>query len=190
MYHSIAHSKFGNLYFSVKFLFVCILIFQIFNVAHAASQGKLGTESTASVEIAVTVNQSLSAVSPNELLLNNFNQSGLTANKPFCIAHNGFNKNASVPYELIVDRLIPVNEKQHSLPFNIYLEDKNSNKSKQLLIKGTALSKHSSLKTSDNLISDCSNTGAQLLIEKNNTIKKTALQSNAAGLLILVVSPN
>ncbi|MDH3608598.1 MAG: hypothetical protein OEQ24_05055 [Gammaproteobacteria bacterium] len=162
------------------------------NVVHAASQGKLGTQSIASVEILVTVNQSLSAISPNELLLNNFNQTNLTVNKPFCIAHNGFDKNASVPYELIVDRLVSINENQHSLPFNIFLEDKdkNTNKSKHLLKNGITIAKQSNLSSSKELLNECVSTGAQLSIEKNNSAKKAASVPKTAGLLILLISPN
>ena len=192
MYHSSKHLKLKKLYYLVKYLFGCVLLILLGNVVHAASQGKLGTQSIASVEILVTVNQSLSAISPNELLLNNFNQTNLTVNKPFCIAHNGFDKNASVPYELIVDRLVSINENQHSLPFNIFLEDKdkNTNKSKHLLKNGITIAKQSNLSSSKELLNECVSTGAQLSIEKNNSAKKAASVPKTAGLLILLISPN
>ena len=192
MYHSSKQLKLNKLYYLAKYLFVCVLLILLGNVVHAASQGKLGTQSIASVEILVTVNQSLSAISPNELLLNNFNQTNLTVNKPFCIAHNGFDKNASVPYELIVDRLVSINENQHSLPFNIFLEDKdkNTNKSKHLLKNGITIAKQSNLSSSKELLNECVSTGAQLSIEKNNSAKKAASVPKTAGLLILLISPN
>jgi len=190
MHHFIRQFRLNKFNYLPKYLFICVLATQLCNVVNAASQGKLGTQSTASVEISVTVNQSLSAVSPNELLLNYSNQTRLTTNKPFCIAHNGLNKNASVPYELIVDSLAPANENQHTLPFNIYLEDKNTNISKQLLTNGTALAKQSRLRTSEHLINDCANSGTQLSIEKNNYTENAALHSEATGLLILLIRPN
>ncbi len=194
MYHSSKHLKLKKLYYLAKYLFGCVLLILLGNVVHAASQGKLGTQSIASVEILVTVNQSLSAISPNELLLNNSNQTNLTVNKPFCIAHNGFDKNASIPYELIVDRLVSINENQHSLPFNIFLEDKdkdkNTNKSKHLLKNGITIAKQSNLSSSKELLNECVSTGAQLSIEKNNSAKKAASVPKTAGLLILLISPN
>ena len=192
MHHSSKHLKLKKLYYLAKYLFGCVLLILLGNVVHAASQGKLGTQSITSVEILVTVNQSLSAISPNELLLNNSNQTNLTVNKPFCIAHNGFDKNASVPYELIVDRLVSINENQHSLPFNIFLEDidKNTNKSKHMLKNGTKIAKQSNLNSSKELLNECVSTGAQLSIEKNNSAKKAASVPDTAGVLILLVSPN
>ena len=190
MYHSSKQLKLNKLYYLAKYLFVCMLLILLGNVVNAASQGKFGTQSTASVEISVTVNQSLSTVSPNELLLNNSNQTNLTVNKPFCIAHNGFDKNASIPYELIVDQLVSANENQHSLPFNIFLEDKNANKSKHLLKNGTTIAKQSSLSSSKELLNECISTGAQLSIEKNYSAKKAASVPDTAGVLILLVSPN
>ncbi len=190
MYYSSKQLKLNKLYYQVKCLFVCVLLILLSNVAHAASQGKLGIQSTASVEISVTVNQSLSAVSPNELLLNNSSQASLNSHKPFCIAHHGLHKNASVPYELIVNSLTTSYKNQHDIPYNIYLEDKNTNKSKQLLTNGTAIAKQSNLSRSKELLLDCAKSGVRLSIEKNYSIEKTASIPKAAGLLILLVSPN
>lgn len=190
MYHSSKQLKLNKLYYLAKYLIVCVLLLLLGNVVHAASQGKLGTQSTASVEISVTVNQSLSAVSPNELLLNNSSQASLSSHKPFCIAHHGLHKNASVPYELIVDSLTPSNENQHVLPYNVFLEDNSSNKNKQLLTNGTTIAKQSNLSSSKELLLDCANSGVRLSIEKNYSAEKTASIPKAAGLLILLVSPN
>lgn len=185
MYHSSKQFKLDKLYYLTSYLFVCVLLNLSSSVVHAASQGKAGTQSTASVEISVTVNQSLTTVSPNEILLSNSIQKYLSTSKPFCIANNGFEKNASVPYELIVDRLEPFNANLDRLPFNIFLEDKNN---KQLLTSGTKIAKQSNLKTNENLLEDCAKTGTQLSIENNNS--KNTLQPNSAGLMLLLVSPN
>lgn len=190
MYHSTTQIRLNKFKHLSKYFLTCVLAVQLCNVANAASQGKLGTQSTASVEISVTVNQSLSTVSPNELLLNTSSQAGLTTNKPFCIAHNGFNKNASVPYELIVDSLVAPNEKSHTLPFNIYLEDKNTDKNKQLLTEGTTITKQSRLSRGEQLVNECASTDAQLSIEKNYSAENTPSASETAGLLILLVRPN
>lgn len=190
MYHSSRQLRLNKLYYLASYFFACVLLILLGNVVHAASQGKLGTQSTASVEISVTVNQSLSAVSPNELLLNYSNRASLRSDKPFCIAHNGLNKNASVPYELIVDSLTSSNKNQHALPYNIYLEDKYTNKSKHLLTNGTTIAKQSNLSSSKELLNECANSGVRLSIEKNYSAKNTASSLKSAGLLILLVSPN
>lgn len=158
----------------------------ICNPVHGASQGKFGTQSTATTEISVTIHQSLSTISPNELLLSNIIGNNLTTSKPFCITNNGYENNASVPYTLIVDRLEPINADLTRLPFNIFLKDKNN---KQLLSYGTTITKQSNLKSNKNIINDCIETGTQLSIENNNNTNNTQ-PSDTAGLLLLLVSPN
>ena len=190
MYHSATQIRLNKFKLLSKYFLACVLAVPLCNAANAASQGKLGTQSTASVEISVTVNQSLSTMSPNELLLNTSNQARLTTTKPFCIAHNGSNKNASVPYELIVDSLVAPNKNPHTLPFNIYLEDKNTNKNKQLLTEGTTITKQSRLSRDEQLVNKCASTGTQLSIEKNYSAENTSPASETAGLLILLIRPN
>ncbi len=171
-----------------KCLLVGLLVSLSFHVVDAASQGKLGTHSSASIEISVTVNQSLHTVSPKELILNSANKSAQTS-MPFCIAHHGVNKNSSVPYELIVTSPATSSKgQQASLPYKIYLEDKNKNK--QLLNDGTTVAQQSTLTINEEIVAQCSDNGQRLLIEKNNSIKKDVFSTASAGLMILLVSPN
>ncbi len=167
-----------------KHILYCIMAVLAYNPVYAASQGKLGIQSTATTEISVTVHQSLNAISPNEILLGKKIENSLTASKPFCIANNGYKKNVNVPYELIVDRIESSNTGIDRLPFSIFLEDKYT---KKRLTKGTKIVKRSNLKTNRNIYNDCMDTGAKLSIKSNHS--KDTLKPNTAGLLLLLVSP-
>lgn len=169
---------------SSKHLIYCIIVALTYNPVYAASQGKLGTQSTATVEISVTIHQSLNAISPNEMLLGNSIQNNLTISKPFCITNNGYERNTNVPYELIVEKLESSNTDIHKLPFSIFLEDKNN---KRLLTKGMKISKRSNLKNNNNIYKKCAETGTKLSIKNNDP--NNASQPNTAGLLLLLVSP-
>ncbi len=179
------HSIKLNIIYSIKYLLCGMIAIFICNSTHAASQGKFGTQSSGTVEISVTIHQSINTISPNEILLNNTIGNNLATSKPFCITNNGYNKNTSVPYHLIIDRLEPINSDLNRLPFDIFLKDKNN---KQLLTSGTTLSKQSYLKSNENIFNDCILAGTQISIEHNHDeiIKQ---QSDTAGLLLLLVSP-
>lgn len=183
MKHSAIQS---NFYYLKKYVFVVFLVCLFFNSANGASQGKLGNQSSASVDVSVTVNQSLRTVSANELILDSTKQNQ-SSSMPFCIAHNGFKKNASVPYELIVDSVSSPNKDLHALPYKLYLEDKNT--SKLLLNNRTTIAKQSTLYLSEEIVSDCAEYGLKLSIEKNNTTKKEVSGTSTVGLMILLVSP-
>jgi hypothetical protein len=171
-----------------KYLIVFLILSSLcINFASAASQGERGSQSSAAIEISVTVNQTLTTVSPPELLLENAKQSELVINSPFCIAHHGFSKNAVVPYELIVDSLASANKNHSAFPYKIFLENKNHNK--QLLANGTSLTKQSQLNISEHLINDCEKSGTHLSIERNSYTKASAPNKDTSGLLILLVSP-
>ena len=167
------------------FFLITFLNCLICNNVYAASQGKLGIQSSGSIEISVTIHQSLNAISPNEVLLHDNIKNNLTTSKPFCITNHGYDKNASVPYNLIVDRLESYNTDTNNLPFNIFLEDKEN---KTLLTSGTKLSEQSVLYNNEDMLSNCMATGTKLSIEKKPTVKNT-LQPNTTGLLLLLVSP-
>ncbi len=188
MYHSSSQNSSIKSYYLLTYLLVSLLVCLLSNTANAASQGKLGIQSSASVDISVTVNQSLNAVSPNELLLNSSNHSGSTS-MPFCIAHHGFKKKSSVPYSLSVDSLDTLHQDSHTLPYKIYLEGKNTNKNKLLLRSGTTITQQSTLKISPQVVHDCAENGLKLSIEKNRNTKKGVLTTTAPGLMILLVSP-
>ncbi len=159
------------------------------SVAQAADQGKLGKQSRASVEISVIVNQTLSSVSPNELLLNKNLTS--TYSEPFCVAHHGLNQNAKVPYELIVDHFKAINNRGNKqvMPFNVYLEDKNILNSKQQLIQGVSISTQSNFRINKNMQSACANSGLQLTIEENDLGQNTP-NTSSPGIMILLISPS
>lgn len=172
-----------------KYLIVFLILLSLcINFSSAASQGERGSQSSAAIEISVTVNQTLTTVSPPELLLENAQQSESVINSPFCIAHHGFSKNAVVPYELIVDSLVSANKNHSAFPYKIFLE--NNNHSKQLLNNGTSLTKQSKLNISEHLINDCEKSGTHLSIEKKRSTETSAPDTGSSGLLILLVSPN
>ena len=158
------------------------------STAEATDQGKLGKSSSASVDISVTVNQTFNSVSPNELLLNKSLKKN--AAEPFCVAHHGYNQNANVPYELVVDDLKNANGQQskHAMPFNVYLENKNIHNSKQQLTQGVSISTQSNLRINKNLQSACANSGLQLSIEENKNVQN-AFDRNSVGIMVLLVSP-
>jgi hypothetical protein len=160
-----------HLFYHIIVILICLAC----NSVDAASQGKRGIQSSATVEISVTIHQTLNAISENNL----------TTKKPFCIANHGYEKNASVPYNLIVDRLESYDSDKNTLPFNIFLADKEN---KKLLTNGTKISKQSDLNINNDIVNNCVASGAQLLIEKKYNAK-SALQSNTSGLLLLLVSP-
>ncbi len=188
MNHSAVQSNLSRYYYLHTYLFASLLLSLLFNVTNAASQGTLGKSSSASVEISITVNQSLRAVSPTELMLNSTNASKPTS-KPFCIAHHGFKNNSSVPYELVVDNLVSGNkDQQNPLPYKIYLEDKDENK--QLLNNGTKVARQSTLNLSEEVVEQCSENGLRISIEEYNNTKNDVFSRTTAGLMILLVSPN
>ena len=171
-----------------KIIILVILIISATNISHAASQGKLGRQSSASIGISVQVNQSLTADSPDELLLSQ------NKSKPLCVMHNGYTQNATVPYELKVDEIKVLDQTNYihnnnldTLPFNIILIDKQ----KQQLTPGISLFQQTGLSTSDLHKQDCQETGMQLSLEMTADHKNSLnTQVNSTGLLILLVSPD
>ncbi len=77
----------------------------LFCFANAASQGELGERSTASIEISVHVNQTLTSIHPEQLLVNSTTPITMHDSQPFCIVNQGYGLEASVPYDLKVDAL-------------------------------------------------------------------------------------
>ena len=178
----------SSLYSALLSLWLTMAIFLLASFADAADQGELGKTSKASIDISVTVNQTLNTISPTELLLNDFQ----TANSaiPFCVAHHGYSQNAHVPYELIVDSFTTVNNttSKRTLPFNVFLQKKNNQKSKKQLIQGVSISSESNLKVSENLKSSCLNSGMQLHIEEN-ILEQNSSNTDSLGVMVLVISP-
>ncbi|MEM7401357.1 MAG: hypothetical protein AAF304_05345, partial [Pseudomonadota bacterium] len=173
-------------YFALLIVLVSAAIFT--SVAEAADQGKLGKSSSASVEISVTVNQTLRSVSPDELILSN----NLTtkSTEPFCVTHHGYNKHANVPYDLIVDNIKTANNQSDNqvMPFNVYLVDQKKRNSKQHLTRGVSISTQSNLSISKNTQSACANSGLQLTIEENDLEDNTS-DTNSVGIMVLLLSP-
>ena len=193
-------------YFNYKLLanlvtFILLLITAVvLGCASAATQGKLGKSSTASIGISVHVSQSLTAISPKELLLDQ------TANKkkPFCVMHHGYKLNSTVPYELIVDEIkaqqnqaaltVPnqTNSSEQSnegtLPFKIFLENDESVLQKQLLSQG--MSFYNQSKHNFNEQANCQDEGVNLSLEMANQRTDAKMQDDLLGVMILLVSPN
>lgn len=179
-----------------NYLFIRVLLLVAFtisatNSSYAASQGKLGKQSSASVQISVHVNQSLSTTGPEEILLNQ------NKTNPLCIMHNGYEQNASVPYELKVSEIKMLTNSHmndeattSSTPtLDIYLEDQKSNKQKYQLSPGLSLFNQTRLNR--NQYQDCQKNGMQLSVEIASDFMHAANQQNySAGLLILLVSPD
>ena len=170
-------------YFVLIILFVCTS-----GTGFAASQGKIGKSSSGSVDISVTVNQTLSTLSPNELLLNPSNNFETKSSKPFCIAHHGFHQNAMIPYELKVDKLLSTNSND-TLAYKVFLEDEGALNSKLHLETGTAVPKQSKLSSNQDLQKKCAETGQLLSIEMNEKHSNNHTNPPSPGLLILMVAP-
>ena len=175
-------------FYILKYLLVSLLVSLLSNFTNATSQGKLGIQSSASIDISVMVTQSLSTVTPTELLLNDCNNCESTS-MPFCIAHHGLKEGSSVPYSLSVDSLEPSHQESRTLPYKIYLEDKDTKRNKLLLHSGTVITKQSTLNVSKKVINECAENGMKLSIEMDVTAKKSVPTSASAGLMILLASP-
>ena len=95
-----------------KFIFITFILVSnsIYCTINAASQGKLGNRSTASINISVHINQTLTTIYPEQLLLSSSTSSVTNTSQAFCVINQGFGENASVPYELIIDNLILQNK--------------------------------------------------------------------------------
>ena len=177
---------------NIKITFLVILAISATNICHAASQGKLGRSSSASIGISVHVNQSLSTVSPPELLLSQ------NKSEPLCIMHNGYTQNANVPYALKIDEIKVLDQNndggmdnQEDFLFNVFLEDRYTAENKQKLSPGMSFSKQTRLSSRKQHKQDCRKAGMQLSIEKtNNEINLSDTQLGSTGLLILLVSPD
>lgn len=162
------------------------------NPTEAATDGKLNSHSSGSIDISITVNQTLQTISPSEFIVEDKSFTNKQNSiKPFCVAHHGFGHETSVPYQLIVDEIKLANKDQnnHFLPFDIILEDKYYQRSKQRLVRGMTIAKQSKLKISDDLSEECATNGLSLSIEKNAKSNKTLSQASATALLFLLVSP-
>lgn len=172
--------------------FTCFVLLTLFvctsGISFAASQGKIGKSSSASVNISVTVNQTFNTLSPNELLLNPSNNFGTKSSKPFCIAHHGFHQNAAIPYELKVDNLLSTNSSD-AFAYKVFLEDENALNNKLHLEAGTAVPKQSKLKINQDLQKICAESGQSLSIEMNEKDSNNYTHQPSPGLLILMVAP-
>ncbi len=197
MYHNIKQANLQNLLnskivYALLYSLTFIYAFNI-NLAEAAKDGNLNSRSTGSVNISITVNQSLKTVSPTELLLNDKPHTKNNSNNAFCVAHHGFSQEASVPYKLHVDEIKSFTQMANTssdqpLPFDIILNDKQLIDSKQKLLNGMTFEKQSSLNINKQLRSECASAGLAISIEKNTDNNKKHEQINSA-LLFLLVSP-
>jgi len=186
-------TKFINVFFYALVAAITIHI----SSAEAARDGSLSSSSSASINISVTINQSLKTISPTELLLDRASSKG-NSNKPFCVAHHGFDQDASVPYKLVVDEIKPSNNTidttadttaDTTLPFDIILEDREIKNSKQKLVDGMSFEKQSRLTINNFLNNKCTTHGLALTIEKNKNNNKKHIPTNSTALLFLLVSP-
>ena len=172
--------------------FNCFVLLTLFvctsGVSFAASQGKIGKLSSASVDISVTVNQTLNTQSPNELLLNPYNNFETKSSKPFCIAHHGFHPNATIPYEIKVDNLLSTNSSD-DFAYKVFLEDENVLNNKLHLETGTAVPKQSKLRINQDLQQKCAESGQSLSIELSEKYSNNYTNQPSPGLLILMVAP-
>jgi hypothetical protein len=157
------------------------------NDCFSASQGTLGKQSSASIEISVHINQTLNTISPNELLLNQ--SKGLITNnsKPLCVANQGFSEGAIVPYELKIDELTTPNQHTSS-SYNVFLEDKSSFE-KLALVKGMSIATQSAIEMNKSVFEECKKSGLALSIEMNHENHFSNAYEAFPGLLILMVSP-
>lgn len=169
----------------VSIILSCTLSFNL----QAASKGKLGSTSSASTQISITVPQTFNTISPSELLLHETN------NETFCVGHYGFSQGAHVPYSLVVDDIMVSGQaqssnKNHALSYNIYLQDKKTTKDKKQLMPGMTIDMQSTANIGKRLVDECATAGLNLSLAENHSNKTISDKDNTLGLLILLVSPN
>lgn len=164
--------------------FLLLITSVAFSCASAATQGKLGKSSTASIGISVHVNQSLIAVSPDELLLHQTT----SEKKQFCVRHFGYKLNSTVPYELKVDEISTAHNKNPTLPLKVFLEYNQSIEQKQLLTQGKTFYNQSEYSINGSV--NCQDKGMNLSLEIANQNANIEKQGDTVGVMILLVSPN
>ncbi len=158
-----------------------------YSISFAASQGKLGVRSTATVGISVYVNQTLTAVHPEELILNATEKTATHTSQPFCVINQGYGENASVPYELIVED-VSLQSFGDNPAYNVYIKETGS--SKETLAQGVSLINQSILTFADVMENKCNDMNMSIAIESTNPSADPNSISNTPGLLLLLVSPN
>ena len=189
-------SKFQHLHFAQAALLVIVFCFlSVENKLYAASQGKLGLHSSASVDISVTVNQTLKTIAPTELFITSGRADSQDSSKPFCVKHLGNRQSAGLPYNLIVDDIKQfdkngVTDPASTKAFNLLLLNKHLSTNKIKLTPGMTFSSQSKSSLNQDLVNKCSNSSLEIAVEKNGNTQNLKNVNYASGLLLLLVSPN
>lgn len=170
----------------IRLILVAISIFS-YSISFAASQGKLGVRSKATVGISVHVNQTLTAIHPEELILKATEQTATYTSQPFCVINQGYGENASVPYELLVEDVSLQNFGDNPA-YNVYMKETGSNK--KALVQGVSITNQSILTFVDVIENKCKDIDMSIAIESTNPSADPKLISDSPGLLLLLVSPN
>ena len=172
-----------------RFIFITFILVSnsIYCTSNAASQGKLGNRSTASINISVHINQTLTTIYPEQLLLSSSTSSVTNTSQAICVINQGFGENASVPYELIIENLILQNIGENPA-YYVYIKENGSNK--ESLSQGVSITNQSILTFADMLDNKCNDMDMSIAIESSNPSADPNSISDTPGLLLLLVSPN
>ena len=174
----------------LRLIFITFILVSnsIYCTSIAASEGKLGNRSTASINISVHINQTLTTIYPEQLLLSSSTSSSATnTSQAFCVVNQGFGNYASVPYELIIENLTLQNIGENPA-YYVYIKKNGS--SKETLEPGVSITNQSKITINEALKNRCSDMGMRISIESTNPSVNQSTISNIPGLLLLLVSPN
>ena len=148
----------------------------------------MGKRSTASIEISVHVNQTLTSIHPEQLLVNSTTPITMHDSQPFCIVNQGYGLEASVPYDLKVDAL-NIQTINGAPAYTIYIKENKLSNQKLALATGRSLTNQSEVTFSDVLKDECEKKGMIIAIEHTHPHASTNSVLDNPGLLILLISP-
>lgn len=182
IYHYFSRANYS---FGVQ-VFYMALFFSHSSFIYASNEGKLGFSSSASTIISITVPRKLNTISHKELILGKDNTS------PFCITHSGADDN-KMGVNLIIDELTIAetihasDQTKQSLPFNIYLQDKNSTIPRKDLASGKSIYMKTISSRNSAEKSLCEESGTELVLSE---IPSNGMASDKhLGLLVVLISP-
>ena len=144
----------------------------------------MDNRSTASIDISVHINQTLTTIYPEQLLL-----SASNSEQSVCVVNQGYGENSSVPYDLVVEDL-NLQYIDNIPAYNVYIKDKDSNIQILMLAPGVSIADQSKITINEALKNKCSDMGMRISIESTNASVNQSTNSSIPGLLLFLVSPN
>ncbi len=167
------------------YLVAPILFCLLNNVAFATSQGSLGSSSTATIDISVTVNQSIKVLRTNDLI---FENTSANVSQPLCVQHNGYTDEAGVPYTLIVDDF-KLSEQTTSAPFKVYLADDSNSENLIELHSGFTIHKQNNVQANLESTTECLASNLHLQMIPIQDFQDPANINEVIAEIVLMLSP-